>query len=471
MAERKYRRELTPVKKKDKAVMMARERVDRVLKKIKREYSCLIDAVNYLQPVAVEEKVGGVATDGRKLFFHAEDLGRSVSEECLELRILHIIFHGLLGHFARGSDYENRHLAWDVMDLQVINLFNESGINYADWMFTLQRGYPNVRELFQDQTGFSLYYNAGKDPALQRKIRKAISMVRRCAPGDLDDHSTWALPQLEVEIRPMDGQGVDGWVEITEAMTGMGAGSLPKELENALARAIRRSGSRGFGRGSGNAEGEEVIPEDKGVLSYEDLIEEVSRPVEVSAEEDELDPAVYEYGLSLYGNVPLIEPLEYKCVYTLGSVVIAIDTSGSCGAFLKEFWTETIQIFREIERRGGIGKLHYLECDAEIDYEKEYGDVDELETTGNPGHSFSGFGGTDFCPVFERAAAYIKDGEKIDLLIYFSDGMGDFPDKAPEYPVYFVFPTRQEYEYSEPMRPDWVKSLILEDIDQRGNTD
>ena len=37
MAERKYRRELTPVKKKDKAVMMARERVDRVLKKIKRE--------------------------------------------------------------------------------------------------------------------------------------------------------------------------------------------------------------------------------------------------------------------------------------------------------------------------------------------------------------------------------------------------------------------------------------------------
>ncbi len=461
MGERKYRRELTPVKKKYKAVTLAGERMNRALAHIKREYSCLIDAVNYLQPVAVEEKLGGIATDGRKIFYHAEELDRGVSDECLEFRILHIIFHGLLGHFARGSDYDNRKLAWDVMDLQVVRLFNESGINYENFEILMQQGYPDVRSLFKEQTGFSLYYNAGKDPALQRRVKQMSNMVRRLAPGDLDDHSTWALPRLEVEIRPLDAQDVEGWMDITGAMTGLAAGSLPKELENALARAIRRSASGGFSHGRGNAEGEEVVAEAEGLLCYMDLIDEVSKVVEMSAEEDEIDPAVYEYGLSLYGNVPLIEPLEYRCTYALGSVVIAIDTSGSCGEFLKEFWTETVQIFREIGQRGSIGKLHYLECDAEIDYEKEYGDVDELETTGNPGHSFCGFGGTDFCPVFERAEEYEKEGEKIDLLIYFSDGIGDYPDTPPEYPVYFVFPTKQEYEYSEQMRPGWVNSLIL----------
>ena len=59
MGERKYRRELTPVKKKYRAVALAGDRMNRALAHIKREYSCLIDAVNYLQPVAVEEKLAG----------------------------------------------------------------------------------------------------------------------------------------------------------------------------------------------------------------------------------------------------------------------------------------------------------------------------------------------------------------------------------------------------------------------------
>ena len=472
MGERKYRRELTPVKQKNGRVKQAGERVGQVLQMIKREYPCLIDAVNYLCPVAVEEKLGCFCTDGGKLFYNAEDVGRGIEDTEMKLRILHIIYHGLLGHFSRGADYEQNRLAWDVMDLQVIRLFNETGINciYGDpYQFYMGDVFPDVRSLFRDQTGFSLYYNARQQPALQRTIKTTMAGIGRRARGMLDDHTTWALPRLELKVREEpapDGQPSLHWIDITRALTGLGkesfANGMPRELENALARALRESSARTFGRSVGGAEGGEVVAEAEGILRYESLIDEISKQVEKSEEDDEIDPAIYEYGLSLYGDVPMIEPLEYKFVCAPGNVVIAVDTSGSCGEYLREFWTETVEIFREIANRGALGGLHYLECDAEVSFEKAYESIDDLETAGNPVHSFSGFGGTDFRPVFERTAAYEKEGEKIDLLIYFSDGLGDYPDTEPQYPVYFVFPSRDACECCESMRPDWVKCLVLE---------
>ena len=43
-----------------------------------------------------------------------------------------------------------------------------------------------------------------------------------------------------------------------------------------------------------------------------------------------------------------------------------------------------------------------------------------------------GGGGTDFRPVFE---AIEKSGIIPDVLVYFTDGYGTFPDKEPSYPV------------------------------------
>ena len=45
--------------------------------------------------------------------------------------------------------------------------------------------------------------------------------------------------------------------------------------------------------------------------------------------DDEFDYIYYTYGLKLYENMPLIEPLEYKDVKRIREFVIAIDTSGS----------------------------------------------------------------------------------------------------------------------------------------------
>ena len=49
---------------------------------------------------------------------------------------------------------------------------------------------------------------------------------------------------------------------------------------------------------------------------------------------DSFDYVFYSYGLSLYGNMPLIEPQEVKEVYRIQEFVIVIDVSMSCSGEL-----------------------------------------------------------------------------------------------------------------------------------------
>ena len=51
---------------------------------------------------------------------------------------------------------------------------------------------------------------------------------------------------------------------------------------------------------------------------------------EIEVDPDSFDPVFYSYGMSLYGNMPLIEPLETKEVFRIEDFVIVIDTSMSC---------------------------------------------------------------------------------------------------------------------------------------------
>ncbi|MDE7479627.1 MAG: hypothetical protein K2M91_17105, partial [Lachnospiraceae bacterium] len=50
---------------------------------------------------------------------------------------------------------------------------------------------------------------------------------------------------------------------------------------------------------------------------------------DIQINDDEFDYVYYTYGLALYGNLPRVEPLEYKDVNKIKEFVVAIDTSGS----------------------------------------------------------------------------------------------------------------------------------------------
>lgn len=66
--------------------------------------------------------------------------------------------------------------------------------------------------------------------------------------------------------------------------------------------------------------------------------------------EDEFDYIFYTYGLQLYQNIPLIEPLEYKETKAIKEFIIAIDTSGSTsGEIVQNFVQKTYNILKSTE--------------------------------------------------------------------------------------------------------------------------
>ena len=66
--------------------------------------------------------------------------------------------------------------------------------------------------------------------------------------------------------------------------------------------------------------------------------------------DEEFDYVYYTYGLRLYENMPLIEPLEYKEVKRIREFVIAVDTSGSTsGDLVQKFLQKTYNILKTSE--------------------------------------------------------------------------------------------------------------------------
>ncbi len=157
--------------------------------------------------------------------------------------------------------------------------------------------------------------------------------------------------------------------------------------------------------------------------------------------DDEFDYIFYTFGMDHYGNMPLVEPLEYQESNRVRDFVIALDTSGSCsGNLLSNFIDRTFQILSQAEKFGNKINIHIIQCDAAIREDVKITSLDELKRFGDT-FRVKGLGGTDFRPVFEYVDELIAEGEFDDLrgLIYFTDGYGIFPGKMPDYDVAFVF--------------------------------
>jgi predicted metal-dependent peptidase len=112
-----------------------------------------------------------------------------------------------------------------------------------------------------------------------------------------------------------------------------------------------------------------------------------------------------------------------------GTIVVGVDTSGSIVAepkTLDRFLAEVSGILQELKPR----QLHLVWCDAAVhraDEVDEVSDLNVIRAKGAPGG-----GGTSFVPVFK----WIEQNDlEPEALIYLTDMYGDFPSKAPNYPV------------------------------------
>ena len=182
---------------------------------------------------------------------------------------------------------------------------------------------------------------------------------------------------------------------------------------------------------------------------------------EMQVDPDSFDYAFYTYGLSLYGNMPLVEPLEYKEVRRIKEFVIAIDTSGSVsGDLVQRFVTKTYNILRQQENFFTKINLHIIQCDAEVQEDRKITSQKDFDNYLDT-MQLHGFGGTDFRPVFQYVDELVRAGEFTNLkgMIYFTDGRGIFPEKKPDYDAAFVF---LDDGYAPPDVPVWAIKLVLQ---------
>lgn len=180
---------------------------------------------------------------------------------------------------------------------------------------------------------------------------------------------------------------------------------------------------------------------------------------EMKIDEDSFDYNFYMYGLSLYKNIPLIEPLEYKEVKRIREFVIVIDTSGSVkGETVQAFIQKTYNILKQQESFFTKVNIHIIQCDCEIQSDVKITSEQEFDNYIS-NMELKGFGGTDFRPVFEHVNELRRNKKFVDLrgLIYFTDGYGDFPEK-PDYKTAFVF---LEDNFNNPDIPAWAIKVVL----------
>ncbi|MCD7950408.1 MAG: VWA-like domain-containing protein [Erysipelotrichaceae bacterium] len=180
---------------------------------------------------------------------------------------------------------------------------------------------------------------------------------------------------------------------------------------------------------------------------------------EITINDEEFDYIYYTYGLKLYENIPLIEPLEYKEDKKIQDLVIAIDTSASVKEkVIQKLINETYDILLSKESFFHHFNLYLIQCDSQIQDVTVIHQYEELE---NYQLTMKGFGGTDFRPVFEYIENLQANHELTQLkgLIYLTDGEGIYPQKQPPYKVAFLM-FDQNIEV-----PVWAIKMILEEDD------
>ena len=350
---------------------------------------------------------------------------------------LHMLLHCIFSHAYRYDRVEQE--LWDVaVDMAVENGAMSLGISGHETVGDAQR-----RETLAQWKKISA--GALTAERIYRKLRED-----RLGVGELSELGS--LFRRDVHER----WGATGTLEITAAQWKKISERIKAELKSfSEDKSDDKSGDRSILQNLEEATKEHY--------DYGDFLRRFSvSGEEMQINDDEFDYVYYTYGLSLYGNLPLVEPLEYKDVNKIKEFVVAIDTSGSCrGELVQTFLNKTYSILKSSENFFRKVNIHIIQCDSEVRRDTKITNDEEFEVFMREGQ-LEGFGSTDFRPVFAYVDSAIENGEFENLkgLIYFTDGFGVFPEHKPShnYDTAFVF---LEDDYEKPPTPPWAIKLIL----------
>ena len=97
-------------------------------------------------------------------------------------------------------------------------------------------------------------------------------------------------------------------------------------------------------------------------------------------------------------------------------------------------------------------------CKYCYEYQEDY-TLDQLHEL-IPRLKLRGFGGTDFRPVFAYVDRLLEEKKLTNLngLLYFTDGVGTYPEKSPAYKTAFIF---NRDDHISPHVPSWAIRAVL----------
>ncbi len=390
---------------------------------------------------AMSPQTYGVGTDGLHLFYDPQylvDLYR-IDRIRINRAYLHTVFHCVFRHLFKQGKRDKR--LWDLCcDISMEHLID--GLHHRSIRFPKNAFRANCYGAWEKElkvlTAEKLYRHFTEHSLQEYELRKLEAEFRK------DDHSRWPQPPEGGQNPPAMQQLQDHWQEIGE--------KLQTELET-------------FSKEAVNGESElakELAVENRERYDYRAFLRKFAvLREEMQVDADSFDYVFYCYGLSLYGNLPLIEPQEYKEVHKIQEFVIVIDTSMSCsGELVKTFLEQTYHILAETESFFKKVHIRVLQCDEKVQSDVKITCGEELKSYMEH-FQIVGNGGTDFRPAFVYVQELLEQGVFTDLrgLLYFTDGYGTFPKRKPAYDVAFVF---MEEDYRDTAVPPWAMKLIIE---------
>lgn len=250
------------------------------------------------------------------------------------------------------------------------------------------------------------------------------------------------------------------WKEVKEEQT-------EKLLDWALS--LKASGEDGSGNGFGKRGTKRGYKQEWYELQEERKrnYNKFLRRFTVEREELQLDMEAFDYipylyGLSHYGNLPFLEPLEYTEAKKLEELVIAIDTSASCKRpTVQRFLQETYAVLGRQENFFKKLRVHIIQCDCYVQEDVKV--TCEKEWKEYLHHiKIQGGGGTDFRPVFRYVNEMLADGrlKNLKALLYFTDGDGIYPGEKPDYEAVFLLTKEPPKEANV---PSWATLLYMDE--------
>lgn len=387
----------------------------------------------------IDSRMTTATTDGTRMFMDAEFYSKMDEDERLGI-IGHEVWHCALRHFQRLGNRDRKKFNF-ACDVEVDLLLHRDGFKVevlpheASWegksaeqIYDLM--YPGLEQFQKDDEHIfdsdklpgdddgeksgdesddggdsnEEDHNGkdGKDQDVQAGNENGGISGRKAIAGDADLPSVSHDGVIDPDFQPArEEELAEDWKD---------------HLKNAVQQEMKK-GNKGIGNLPGNVE---------------DLIKDEDKVATVDWKKVLLD-----YVSQLFGGdrqwLPPARRYVWKKLYLPSrakkqsiEIVLAIDTSGSTTEDLPDFLAE----LRGMTSAFGEYKITIIQCDIAIHSVQEYSNDDPLP---EEGLQFKGFGGTSYLAPFQ----YVE--EKMDevptVFIYLTDGFGEAPSEAPDYPV------------------------------------